>query len=446
MGEFRKVSTCRKTSSDLHHLSPFRQSSFMFCDRCDRGWHLYCLDPPLEKTPPGFWQCPTCDTLEEHVRRQINSNPKRRKSNHPSTPTPISANSRVKSSDPLASTYGAWENGTDLNSNPPGPMHASPPHPATASGPRTAEEAKGLGGSAKGSNGIESGAGGGGRRVRKPTNLDKSFEVSSPTGNPSSPNKITSTTTTSRSATSSVTTGGRKSTQSRGSSPGGGGVSSPASFLPHHPHHHHEQSSNPSANRKGKERAFEIPSSSSNSSASTPMVVRLRLGGGGSGSGSSNHSESPHHHQNGSTPSNSAPRQRGVKRGNARSVRKSNQANNDNSNKNRRNTTQKNYAYKDWSKEDDRDENFVGGGRGSDDDSIGSPAPRFNSIAPSEEVEEEDDEPEEEMTGDNLFGGFLRGADADISQSRPTPEDKERFEESKKRAEVSYASLTFQSS
>lgn len=32
----------------------------MFCDQCDRGWHLYCLRPPLAKPPRGMWYCPTC--------------------------------------------------------------------------------------------------------------------------------------------------------------------------------------------------------------------------------------------------------------------------------------------------------------------------------------------------------------------------------------------------
>ncbi|WFD03442.1 histone acetyltransferase [Malassezia obtusa] len=32
----------------------------MFCDRCDRGWHLYCLRPALTKPPRGLWYCPTC--------------------------------------------------------------------------------------------------------------------------------------------------------------------------------------------------------------------------------------------------------------------------------------------------------------------------------------------------------------------------------------------------
>lgn len=32
----------------------------MFCDGCDRGWHLYCLRPALEAPPRGKWYCPTC--------------------------------------------------------------------------------------------------------------------------------------------------------------------------------------------------------------------------------------------------------------------------------------------------------------------------------------------------------------------------------------------------
>ncbi|KAL4062857.1 hypothetical protein J3A83DRAFT_4108049 [Scleroderma citrinum] len=35
------------------------------CDECGRsGWHMDCLNPPLEKAPPGQWHCPGCPTLE----------------------------------------------------------------------------------------------------------------------------------------------------------------------------------------------------------------------------------------------------------------------------------------------------------------------------------------------------------------------------------------------
>ncbi|KAK1921043.1 hypothetical protein DB88DRAFT_444285 [Papiliotrema laurentii] len=35
-------------------------SRLMFCDGCDRGWHSYCLNPPLAKPPKGQWFCPKC--------------------------------------------------------------------------------------------------------------------------------------------------------------------------------------------------------------------------------------------------------------------------------------------------------------------------------------------------------------------------------------------------
>ncbi|KAK8854477.1 hypothetical protein IAR55_003215 [Kwoniella newhampshirensis] len=35
-------------------------SRLMFCDTCDRGWHSYCLNPPLAKPPKGAWHCPKC--------------------------------------------------------------------------------------------------------------------------------------------------------------------------------------------------------------------------------------------------------------------------------------------------------------------------------------------------------------------------------------------------
>ncbi|TFY53997.1 hypothetical protein EVJ58_g9122 [Rhodofomes roseus] len=33
----------------------------ILCERCDRGWHMDCLQPPLEEAPPGTWYCPLCE-------------------------------------------------------------------------------------------------------------------------------------------------------------------------------------------------------------------------------------------------------------------------------------------------------------------------------------------------------------------------------------------------
>lgn len=35
----------------------------LFCDDCDRGYHMYCLSPPLTDPPEGSWSCKLC--LEE---------------------------------------------------------------------------------------------------------------------------------------------------------------------------------------------------------------------------------------------------------------------------------------------------------------------------------------------------------------------------------------------
>lgn len=32
----------------------------ILCDRCDAGYHLYCLSPPLDNVPEGDWFCPAC--------------------------------------------------------------------------------------------------------------------------------------------------------------------------------------------------------------------------------------------------------------------------------------------------------------------------------------------------------------------------------------------------
>lgn len=51
----------------------------MFCDRCDRGWHLYCLRPALDKPPRGLWYCPMCRPPKPAV-------PKRSESPHKEAP------------------------------------------------------------------------------------------------------------------------------------------------------------------------------------------------------------------------------------------------------------------------------------------------------------------------------------------------------------------------
>ncbi|XP_062596711.1 histone acetyltransferase KAT6B-like isoform X4 [Saccostrea cucullata] len=38
-----------------------REDNMLFCDLCDRGFHMECCDPPLTKAPKGKWKCNICD-------------------------------------------------------------------------------------------------------------------------------------------------------------------------------------------------------------------------------------------------------------------------------------------------------------------------------------------------------------------------------------------------
>ena len=33
----------------------------LFCDECDRGFHMYCLTPRIERPPEGRWVCHMCN-------------------------------------------------------------------------------------------------------------------------------------------------------------------------------------------------------------------------------------------------------------------------------------------------------------------------------------------------------------------------------------------------
>lgn len=46
-----KCKTCKK-SGDAEKL--------LLCDKCDKGYHMYCLKPPLKRVPRGDWFCESC--------------------------------------------------------------------------------------------------------------------------------------------------------------------------------------------------------------------------------------------------------------------------------------------------------------------------------------------------------------------------------------------------
>lgn len=49
--ECKTCSLCNQAGND---------EKLLFCDDCDRGYHMYCLRPPLDDTPDGPWSCDGC--------------------------------------------------------------------------------------------------------------------------------------------------------------------------------------------------------------------------------------------------------------------------------------------------------------------------------------------------------------------------------------------------
>jgi PHD-finger len=46
---------------------PGYDSSVLLCDSCDRGFHTFCLDPPLHAPPDGAWHCEQCRRGGHHL-------------------------------------------------------------------------------------------------------------------------------------------------------------------------------------------------------------------------------------------------------------------------------------------------------------------------------------------------------------------------------------------
>ncbi|XP_051063367.1 zinc finger protein neuro-d4 isoform X9 [Phodopus roborovskii] len=49
--ECKSCSLCGTSEND---------DQLLFCDDCDRGYHMYCLNPPMAEPPEGSWSCHLC--------------------------------------------------------------------------------------------------------------------------------------------------------------------------------------------------------------------------------------------------------------------------------------------------------------------------------------------------------------------------------------------------
>uniref|UniRef100_A0AAZ3QKB0 PHD-type domain-containing protein n=1 Tax=Oncorhynchus tshawytscha TaxID=74940 RepID=A0AAZ3QKB0_ONCTS len=53
--ECKSCSLCGTSENDWPFID-----QLLFCDDCDRGYHMYCLSPPMAEPPEGSWSCHLC--------------------------------------------------------------------------------------------------------------------------------------------------------------------------------------------------------------------------------------------------------------------------------------------------------------------------------------------------------------------------------------------------
>ncbi|KAH7434869.1 hypothetical protein KP509_06G038900 [Ceratopteris richardii] len=70
------VTTCKVCENDAD------DERILLCDACDEGYHIYCLNPPVDEKPNGAWLCSYCGpdlTVSKHIevfKRRKRTEPK----------------------------------------------------------------------------------------------------------------------------------------------------------------------------------------------------------------------------------------------------------------------------------------------------------------------------------------------------------------------------------
>ncbi|KAK3280194.1 hypothetical protein CYMTET_11959 [Cymbomonas tetramitiformis] len=60
-GKYHACHVCKRSDND---------SKMLLCDRCNKGYHLWCLQPTLKKAPDGEWHGPCCEDKPEAARAE----------------------------------------------------------------------------------------------------------------------------------------------------------------------------------------------------------------------------------------------------------------------------------------------------------------------------------------------------------------------------------------
>jgi len=57
------------------------QKKMLLCDQCDLGYHMYCLEPPLNDIPDTKWYCIKCEgsSSDDGTKKKLSFTARRRK-------------------------------------------------------------------------------------------------------------------------------------------------------------------------------------------------------------------------------------------------------------------------------------------------------------------------------------------------------------------------------
>ncbi|XP_057324063.1 uncharacterized protein LOC130666806 [Microplitis mediator] len=73
----QKNDTVEQVQEDPTYCEVCRQSDreerLLLCDRCDSGYHLECLTPPMDEVPYDEWYCPSCSAHDPHANEPVNN-------------------------------------------------------------------------------------------------------------------------------------------------------------------------------------------------------------------------------------------------------------------------------------------------------------------------------------------------------------------------------------
>lgn len=60
---------CMECKTCVRCMDPYDEDKMMFCDRCDRGYHTFCVG--LKAIPTGRWKCTSCKGIKAVLQSSV---------------------------------------------------------------------------------------------------------------------------------------------------------------------------------------------------------------------------------------------------------------------------------------------------------------------------------------------------------------------------------------